>query len=178
MITTSRLVLRRWRPEDIAPLAAISGDPVVMRWIGNGSVRSPEQTRAGVEAMERAWDTQGFGLFAVELRETGQLVGFTGLSVPDYLPQLLPSVEIGWRLGRAFWGRGLATEAALAALRFGLADRGLDRIVSVAQEDNGASERVMSKLGMRLDRELVDPSCGRRVRVYAVTRAEFEGVGR
>ncbi|MFF2848134.1 GNAT family N-acetyltransferase [Streptomyces sp. NPDC058001] len=178
MITTSRLTLRRWRHEDIAPLATISGDPEVMRWIGDGSVRSLDGTRAAVEAMERAWDGQGFGLFAVELRESGELVGFTGFSVPEYLPELLPSVEIGWRLGRAYWGQGLATEAALAALRFGLKDRDLDRIVSVAQTGNDASERIMTKLGMRLDRELVDPSCGRPVRVYAVTRAEFEGVGR
>ena len=67
----------------------------------------------------------GFGMFALELRATGELIGFTGLAVPQFLPEVMPAVEIGWRLGRAFWRRGLTTEAAAAALRFGLIDRDL-----------------------------------------------------
>jgi RimJ/RimL family protein N-acetyltransferase len=73
----------------------------------------------------------------------------------------MPAVEIGWRLGRAFWGCGLATEAAAATLRFGLIDRHLGQIISIAQVGNGASERIMGKLGMRLVRETVGPTCDR-----------------
>ncbi|WKX74228.1 GNAT family N-acetyltransferase [Streptomyces sp. XD-27] len=174
MVQTPRLLLRRWRDEDIAPLTAINADPEVMRWIGDGSTRDEEQTRAGVEAMEREWEAEGFGLFAVEIRATGRLAGFTGLSVPHFLPEVLPAVEVGWRLGRAFWGRGLASEAASAAVRFGFHDRGLEKIVSIAQIGHGASERIMGKLGMRLERELVDPACGRPVRVRAITRSEYD----
>jgi RimJ/RimL family protein N-acetyltransferase len=116
---------------------------------------------------ERGWDSEGFGLFAVEVRATGELAGFTGLSVPHYLPEVLPAVEIGWRLGRSFWGRGLATEAARAALDFGLTDRGLERIISVVQVGNDASERVMNKLGMRVERGTLDPNCGRALRIHA-----------
>jgi RimJ/RimL family protein N-acetyltransferase len=171
-IGTPRLVLRRWHDGDVAPMAAINADPDVMRWIGDGSVRTQEQTRAGVEVFEHEWDACGFGLFAVEIRATGELAGFTGLSVPDFLPEVMPTVEIGWRLGRAFWGRGYATEAARAALRFGLADRGLERIVSIIQVGNGASERVAAKLSMRMERETVSPTCGRPVRVYETSSAQ------
>lgn len=119
MLETPRLLLRRWREEDVAPLAAVNADPEVMRWIGDGSVRDEQQTRSGIEAMEHEWEAQGFGLFAVEIRSTRELAGFTGLSIPDFLPEVLPAVEVGWRLGRAHWGQGLATEAAAAAVRSG-----------------------------------------------------------
>lgn len=170
MIRTARLLLRRWREADVGPMARINADPEVMRWIGSGRVRDEEQTRAGIEAVEQMWEAHGFGLFAMELRSSGELIGFTGLAVPDFLPEVLPAVEIGWRLGRPYWGRGLATEAATAAVQFGFEQRGLPRIISIAQVGNAASERIMVKLGMALERETVDPTCARPVRVYALLR--------
>lgn len=172
-ISTPRLVLRRWREDDVAPMSAISADPEVMRWIGDGSVRDERQTKAAMEAWEREWDRHGFGLFALELRSAGELIGFAGLAVPEFLPEVMPAVEIGWRLARPFWGRGLATEAARAALRFGLNDRGLERIISIVQVGNDASERIIAKLGMHLERETVDPTCARLVRVHAITNAQY-----
>jgi len=146
-----------------------------MRWIGDGTTRNLEQTRASVRAVERQWDENGIGLFAVEVRATGDLAGLTGLAVPHFLPEIMPAIEIAWRFGQPFWGRGIATEAARAALEFGLASYGLDRIVAVVQVGNGASERVMQKLGMRLERQTIDPGSGRQVRVYQVTRSEYLG---
>jgi len=172
-ITTSRLVLPRWRDSDVAPMAVINADPEVMRWIGDGSVRTRQQAKAGIEAWERDWERRGFGLFALEVRTTGELAGFTGLTVPEFLPEVMPAVEIGWRLGRRFWGAGLATEAARAALRFGLIDRGLERIVSIAEVGNAASERIMAKLGMHPERKTVDPSCGRQVRIHVIAKAQY-----
>ncbi|UQA97616.1 GNAT family N-acetyltransferase [Streptomyces halobius] len=172
-LETPRLVLRRWREDDVVPMTAVNADSEVMRWIGDGSVRDEQQTRDGIEVMEREWEAQGFGLFAVEIRSTGELAGFTGLSVPDFLPEVLPAVEVGWRLGRSHWGQGLATEAAAAAVRFGFEDRGLKRIVSIAQVGNDASERIMTKLGMHPVRETVDPSCGRRVRVFELSSDQY-----
>jgi RimJ/RimL family protein N-acetyltransferase len=87
-------------------MSVITADPEVMRWIGDGSVRDERQTKAGIKAWEREWDRHGFGLFALELVATGELIGFTGLAVPDFLPEVIPAVEIGWRLGRPFWGGG------------------------------------------------------------------------
>ncbi|MBK3644107.1 GNAT family N-acetyltransferase [Streptomyces sp. MBT33] len=178
MLETPRLILRRWRADDVAPMAAVNADPEVMRWIGDGSLRDEQRTRRGIEAIEREWDEQGFGLFAVEIRSTGGLAGFTGLSVPHFMPELSPATEVGWRLARAYWGQGLATEAAAAAVRFGFEDRGLEQIVSIAQVGNGASERVMTKLGMLPVRETVDPSCGRRVRVFELTSDQYVGATR
>ena len=173
-LETRRLVLRRWRDDDITPMTAIDADPDVMRWIGTGVVADRERTAAAIAGCERAWDEHGFGLFAVEVRQTSELAGFTGLAIPTFLPEVMPAVEIGWRPGRPYWGRGFATEAAArAALHFAFADRGLDRIVSIYQIGNDASERVMQKLGMRLDRETIDPSCNCAIRVYAITRDEY-----
>ncbi|MBC2876931.1 MULTISPECIES: GNAT family N-acetyltransferase [Streptomyces] len=167
-LRTPRLTLRRWREDDLEPMAAINGDPDVMRWIRDGSVQDRAQTAASIAAWEREWEEHGIGLFAAELREERRLAGFIGLSVPHYLPEILPAVEIGWRLGRPFWGRGLATEGARAVLDFALRDRGLARIVSVHAVGNDASERVMRKLGMRFDRETRHPLSGAPVRVHVL----------
>lgn len=173
VLETPRLILRRWREEDVAPMAAVNADPEVMRWIRDGSVRDEQQTRGGIQARESEWESQGFGLFAVEIRSTGELAGFTGLSVPDFLPEVLPAVVVGWRLGRSHWGQGLATEAARAAVRFGFEDHGLERIVSISQVGNDASERIMTKLGMHPVRETVNPTGGRRVRVFELSSDQY-----
>ena len=166
-LTTSRLLLRRWREDDLPAMAAINADPEVMRWIGDGTPIDEDATAA---------ETHGFGLFAVEFRATGELAGFTGLNTPYSLPEVLPAVEIGWRLGRRYWGQGIATEAARAALEFGFTDRELDRIVGIHQLGNDASGRIMQKLGMQLDREITD-SRGRRVRIYAINRSDHRPPG-
>lgn len=177
IIETPRLVLRRWRDEDALPFAAINGDPEVMRWIGDGSAWDEAKTREALQRIENRWDTWKFGLFAVEVKATGELAGFTGLSVPEFLPEVMPAVEIGWRLGRPFWGQGLATEAARAALDFGFRTRGLERVISIHQIGNLASERIMVKLGMRHDRDLVAGNSGRETRVYALTAEQYAAQG-
>ncbi|WP_037917446.1 GNAT family N-acetyltransferase [Actinacidiphila yeochonensis] len=172
-IETPRLVLRRWREEDVEPYAAVNADPEVMRWIGDGSVRDTAETRAHIERIERLWETEGFGLFAVELRDTGEFAGFTGLSVPHFLPAVMPAVEVGWRLGRRFWGRGLATEAARASVRFAFREAGLPELLSLVRAGNAPSANVTRKLGMRLSRELVSADPDRTVRVYALSAVEY-----
>ncbi|MFF5442503.1 GNAT family N-acetyltransferase [Streptomyces achromogenes] len=172
-LETPRLVLRRWREEDIEPMAAVNADPEVMRWIRDGGVLDEQQTRDKVRAWDEGWETRGFGLFAVEVRATGELAGFTGFSVPDFLPEVLPAVEVGWRLGRSHWGQGLATEAGAAAVRFGFGELGLERILSIVQVGNEGSERITAKLGMRLERETVTPAGGRRVRVFELSSERY-----
>lgn len=159
-------------------MAGINADPEVMRWIRDGSVRDERQTRDGIQAWEGEWESKTFGLFAVEIRSTGELAGFTGLSVPTYLPEVLPTVEVGWRLGRSHWGQGLATEAATAAVRFGFEERGLERIVSIVQAGNAASERITTKLGMHPVHETVNPTCGRRVRVFELWANQYAATAR
>jgi len=170
-LVTSRLRLRRWRDEDVADMVRVNGDPEVMRWIGDGSVLDEAATAAEIVRFEDAWRARGFGRFAVELRDTGEVIGMTGMAIPSDVPEIMPSVEIGWRLGRAHWGRGLATEAARAALGFAFTDGGLDRIVGIYVVGNDASARVMLKLGMRFDRSTTENVFGRPVHVYAIDRS-------
>lgn len=170
VLETTRLILRPWFAADLDKYARLCADPEVMRWIGNGSTRSRSDCATAIAGFERQWRSHGFGLFAVEEASANACIGFCGLSVPSYLPELLPAVEIGWRLERRSWGRGLATEAARKVVRFALDDSGLSEIVSVHQIGNSASARIMEKLGMTFDRATVDPSCDRAVRVYRIRR--------
>jgi RimJ/RimL family protein N-acetyltransferase len=170
-IETDRLVLRRWDVlRDLDAWAAICADPEVMRYIGDGSVATRAECAERLEDFETTWREHGFGLFAIDRRDTGEFIGNTGLAVPDFLPEILPAVEIGWRFGRAHWGQGFATEAARAALAFAWDPVGLDRVVSVHAVGNDPSGNVMRKIGMHLDRETVHPTNGRAVRVYAIDR--------
>ncbi|CAG6392096.1 GNAT family N-acetyltransferase [Streptomyces cocklensis] len=172
-IQTPRLILRRWHDDDLAPMAEINADPQVMRWIGDGSVRDLEQTAEDIERWEEEWDEEGFGLFAVELLASGELAGFAGLSLPLFLPEVLPAVEISWRLGQQYWGQGYASEAAHAALEFAVQDRGLDRVISISSAGDDASENVMRKLGMVPERETTHPVYGLPLHVHTIDLTEF-----
>jgi RimJ/RimL family protein N-acetyltransferase len=179
-IMTERLVLRGWDPDaDLDAYAALCADPDVMRFIGDGSVQGRAACAERLSAFGHVWRTQGFGLFAVEVADGGELIGFTGLAIPDFLPEIMPAVEIGWRLARAHWGLGYATEAARAALTFGFDRVCLERIVSVHAVGNDASANVMRKIGMHLERQTIHPGNGRAVRVYAIERPSLaEGLQR
>lgn len=173
-IRTPRLLLRRWHDDDLAPMADIHADPRVMRWIDDGSARGLDDTAEAIERWEEEWDEEGFGLFAVELLASGELAGCTGLSVPEFLPEVLPAVAISWRLGPQFWSQGYASEAAHATLEFALQDRGLDRVISINQVGDDASENIARKLGMELERETAHPVYGRPLRVHTIDLTEFQ----
>jgi RimJ/RimL family protein N-acetyltransferase len=177
-LTTPRLLLRQWRDDDLDPLAPMYADPEVMRYIRGGGVLNRAETAGYLAGMQRHWEEHGFGLFAAEVRETGELAGWVGLAVPLFLPEVLPTVEIGWRLGRAYWGGGLATEGARAVLEFAFDDRKLDRLVSIRHVDNARSGRVMEKLGMTFDRRTAVPGNGQPVEVYAITREQYSAAAR
>lgn len=155
-------------------MADINADPRVMRWTDDGSVRDLDHTAEDIERWEEEWDEEGFGLFAVELLASGELIGFTGLSVPEFLPEVMPAVAISWRLGSPFWGQGYASEAAHATLEFALQDRGLDRVISISRMGDNASENVIRKLGMTPERETTHPVYGYPLRVHAIDLTEFQ----
>jgi len=146
---TARLRLRRWREEDREPFYRINSDPRVMEHFP--ACLSREESDETIDRVEAHFKKRGFGLWAAELIETGELAGFIGLSVPRFTTQFTPCVEIGWRLGAQFWGRGLATEGARAAMRFGFEEVRLGEIVSFTVPANLRSLRIMEKLGMRRD---------------------------
>ncbi len=173
-IRTPRLLLRRWNDDDLVPLSEINADPEVMRWIGDGSTLDLDQTAEEIERWEEEWDEEGFGPFAVELLASGELIGVVGLSVPEYLPEVMPAVDIRWRLGRQYWGQGYASEAAQATLEFALQDRGLDRVIAVNRAGNEESENVIRKLGMVPERDTEDPEHGYLLQIHSIDLTEYE----
>ena len=110
----------------------------------------------------------------MELLGSGEMAGFAGLSVPEYLPEVLPAVAISWRFGSQFWGQGYASEAAHATLEFALQDRGLDRVISVDRISNEASLNVVRKLGMKPERETTHPVYGFPLTIHAIDLTEFQ----
>ena len=149
MLATERLFLRPWRESDREPFARINADPVVMQHFPAPLSRA--ESDAVVDRIEAHFRQRGFGPFAAELRDEHTFIGFIGLSVPSFDAHFTPCVEIGWRLAAAYWGRGLATEGALAVKQYGFETLALDELVSFTVPANIGSRRVMEKIGMTND---------------------------
>ncbi len=127
----------------------MNADPEVMEHFP--AVLDRGQSDALVERIEAGFEARGFGLWALELRESGEFAGFAGLAVPEFDAHFTPTVEVGWRLSRSAWGNGYATEAGRAALEYGFGQAGLTEIVSFTTAANLRSRAVMERLGMRRD---------------------------
>jgi RimJ/RimL family protein N-acetyltransferase len=148
-LTTERLSLRHWRAGDRGPFAELNGDPEVMRYFPATLTRRSSDELADWIAADVA--RRGWGLWALEERATGRFIGFTGLAHAEFDASFTPAVEIGWRLARAAWGHGYATEAARAAAAFAFEHLQLAEIVSFTAQPNARSRAVMQRLGMRHD---------------------------
>jgi RimJ/RimL family protein N-acetyltransferase len=139
-------------------MALINADPEVTRYLGPAA-------RSGsafdfYAYVTGHWERHGFGYWAVESLQDGELLGFTGVGYPTFLPELADQPEIGWRLARAAWGRGLATEAGVAARDHAFAVLGLPALISIIHPDNVPSRRVATKLGMTIGRRIEHPALG------------------
>lgn len=174
-VQTERLLLRRWRVGDAAPFAALNADPEVMRFIGRGHVLGRGLSDDLIARFEREWEDCGFGLWAVApASDPGALLGFCGLTVPMFLPEVLPAVEVGWRLARPAWGVGYATEAARAALRFAFEEHGMREVIAIVDPGNARSLRVAAKLGMTARPDRIHPATGRRLKVVGIVPGELQ----
>jgi RimJ/RimL family protein N-acetyltransferase len=149
MIESERLVLRRWRDSDLAPFAALNSDQTAMRFMPG--TMTLDETRAMVGRIRDHFEAYGFGAWAVEAPGVAPFIGFVGLQHVTFDAPFVPAVEIGWRLLPAYWGRGFATEAATAALRYGFEELNLDQIVSFTVPANKPSWSVMERIGMVRD---------------------------
>ncbi len=172
-LTTERLVLRPLEPGDLDDLVAIHAEPSFW-WYPLRGPMPPEQTAQFIDRVRQRYESDGFGVEAVVERESGRLIGWAGLAVPHFLPQILPAVEVGWRLATAFRGRGLATEAGAAAVDFGFGPGGLTRIVSIYEPENERSGRVMERLGFTLWQDGLATDRGELVSVMELHRADWE----
>lgn len=145
---TKRLVFQLWQADDWLRFKPIATDPRVVRYVMPGAVPSDELIREHIDAARRRYAEEGFCLWPLICRANGELIGFCGLD------RLWGGgeIEIGYWLAHAYWGQGLATEAAQAVMTYGFEELGLPRIVAVAHPENLASLRVLEKLGMVFER--------------------------
>jgi len=145
-LTTERLILRPFVLEDLPELTVVHADESFW-WYPLRSGMTAEQTAGFLVRTIERYSTDGVGIEAVIDRETGAMAGWAGLAVPYFLPEILPAVEVGWRLAPQYRGRGLATEAGRAAVDWGFTEGGLARIVSIYEPENVPSGKVMEHLG-------------------------------
>lgn len=152
VVTTPRLRLRGWEEPDVERMAALYADPEVVRYLRPLDL---EGTRGQLRGFVLHWQQHGFGIWAVEDRQSRRLIGRAGLWQHDDWTASPHDAEVGWTLARSSWGHGLATEAGGAALHFGFETVGMERVISIANRENLASQRVMRKLGMVREGETV-----------------------
>jgi RimJ/RimL family protein N-acetyltransferase len=170
-LQTARLRLRRWRDDDLERLAELNADPRVTRWLTpTGAPIPPDETAAQLARFRRHWGEHRFGIWAVEERATGSLLGRIGVQYHRLWPD---EPELGWTLDPAVWGRGYATEGGAAALRHAFETLGRDRIVSIIHPRNRPSVRVAERLGFAPHARVDWPEGGAELDVYAVGRDEW-----
>ena len=145
-IETPRLILRQWSAADLEPFVELNQDQDVMEFFP--AIAAQAETMAQIARVTNRITQNGYGFFAVERKDNRQFIGFTGLSQPGFASYFTPCVEVGWRLSKANWGNGFATEAAKACLAFGFERLGLNDIYSFTSVHNVRSEQVMKKIGM------------------------------
>jgi RimJ/RimL family protein N-acetyltransferase len=164
VLETERLILREWREEDFEPYAALCADPVVMRFLGGKPLNRHDAWR-NMASMIGHWHLRGFGLFVVEEKASGRFAGRIGFLQPEGWP----GFEVGWTLGREFWGNGYATEGGRRCIDYAFDELDRDHVISLIHPDNAASIRVAERLGERHEGEA--EVLGMTVRVYGIDRS-------
>jgi ribosomal-protein-alanine N-acetyltransferase len=170
-IETERLLLRPLTLADLGPLHEVYGDRDVMRWIGTGDAYSRElaESEARLDRLVAHQEKHGFSIWAVTDRGSGMLLGDCGLV---HWAHRGPEIELVYRLGKAYWGQGYATEAARAWVERGLDELGLERIVAATHPENVPSQHVLEKVGFRYERKTNYD--GAVVRLYAIESGATE----
>ena len=164
-LDTERLRLRAFRQDDFETYAAICADPEVMRYLGEGKPLDRAQSWRAMAGIVGHWQLRGFGLWAVEERATGTLLGRIGF----FEPEGWPDFELGWMLRREAWGRGYATEGARRAMAHAFTELGRGHLISLIRPGNDPSIRVAERLGETLRSETV--LFGHPALVYGIDRA-------
>jgi len=169
-LETERLILRGFKPEDLEAYAAMMADPDVARYIAPAPMTRAEAWRAMATSLGH-WHLRGYGAWAVERKSDGALAGRVGMINPEGWPAL----EIGWTLGKPYWGAGYATEAAAAAMRYAFLTQPVDRLVSNIDAANVASQSVAIRLGETkgASRNLTVAGKDYPVDEWSITRAEW-----
>jgi [ribosomal protein S5]-alanine N-acetyltransferase len=164
MVETPRLLLRDWRETDVEPFRQLNADPEVMRYFLKPL--SGAESEGFLDRIRAEIQSAGFGLYAVELKDSGAFIGLLGFHVPAFEADFTPCVEIGWRLTREAWGQGYATEGASACLAYGFEQLGFDEVYSFTSVPNKPSQRVMQKIGMTFAKTFGHPKVEREHPLY------------
>lgn len=169
-LETERLLLREFRPEDFEAFAAFMADAEVVRYLHGSPMSRPDAWRLLASAIGH-WTLRGYGTWAVERKADGVFIGRVGMVNPEGWPGL----EVGWTLGRSFWGQGYATEAGAAALGYAFTTRPEDRMLSCIDPRNTASQKVAQRLGETKGerREVFIGGHSYPIDVWSITRAEW-----
>lgn len=146
-LETERLILRDWKEEDLPAFVQMNADPEVMEYFVH--LLSEAETQNFYRRIRQELDAFGYGLYAVEVKDSGEFIGYIGLHHTHFEVPFCPCVEIGWRLMKAAWGKGYATEGAKACLEDAFGRLGLSEVYSFTSVPNKRSERVMQKIGLQ-----------------------------
>jgi RimJ/RimL family protein N-acetyltransferase len=169
-IETERLILRRWRSEHWSDFRAVRTNPAVWRSLGGDQPVDEAHVRRRFDYHLGHWRERGYGLMAVIERSGGSPVGWTGPAHPDFVHDLVDEVEIGWTLLPAFWGRGLGTEGAGAAMNAAFEHLEPERVISLIEPGNSRSLAVAERLGMRRAGNARHDETGEELLVYELRR--------
>lgn len=180
-VETDRLILRRFKPSDAPALRLVFAKPEVWMYpYGRGF--SHIESDAFLEAQITEWELGGFGCWLAIEKSSAKVIGFVGISVPHFLPEILPAVEVGWRLDPDVWGRGYAIEGATAALNHSFSTLGLEAVCSAPQTINPPSSKVCQRLGMQLERVVTAKATKTRgpvdIDLYWITKSQWNNRSR
>jgi len=166
-LETERLTLREFRAEDLGAYAGMCADPEVMRYINDGKTLSRGEAWRDMAVISGHWQLRGYGLWAAEERATHDLIGRIGI----WNPEGWLGFEVGWMLGRRYWGHGFATEGARSALRHAFSVLNVPRVISLIHPDNARSIRVAQRLGERLEGTVEITKI--KLLVYGIDKSEY-----
>jgi RimJ/RimL family protein N-acetyltransferase len=158
-IETERAILRLFTMNDLDDLAPILGNAQVMKYLEMDCLPlSREQTEKTIAAIIKHWEDNGFGRWAIVFKENNKLIGMAGFRSHENTAELI------YILDEPYWGKGLATEIARAILRYGFEKQNFSRIIAMTRPANAASRRVMDKIGMSFEKEIV---------IYGISAVEY-----
>ena len=166
-VTTARLDLKRFDEADLDELSSVFANPEVWRF-PYGRAFTRDETEEFLRVQIREWESCGFGCWIARERITGRVIGYVGLSVPNFLPEILPAIEVGWRFEPTSWGKGFASEGARAALKEAFTTLGLMEVCSIPQSENPPSAAVCERIGMRLEGKVTIPANDKRRELTAL----------